>query len=188
MFLWGYSTSCFYLLLATAFECGGAFKVAKENLAFVFEFFADEAEAEKEAAECVLFIVDLFFFGGDSLLSLCHFAKGCKEMRVCIHLLLIGKWSKPREGNVLFGLYDGEFVSLEGFLDEVAFGCDKGFKVRKACFGELRCGKLNGDAVKVSLGGCRLGFGFRFGFNVALVNVETLVVNPTTASFPDAHA
>ena len=97
-------------------------------------------------------------------------------MRVCIHLLLIGKGSKPREGNVLFGLHDGEFVSLEGFLDEVAFGCDKGFKVRKACFGELRCGKLNGDAVKVSLGGCRLGFGFRFGFNVALVNVETLVV------------
>ena len=125
-------------------ESGVAFQISKQDLPGVFEFFADETKAKKEASEGVLFVVTSLILGGDALGILCHVHKLIYELLVGLAFRFVAFSVEPGQADSVIIDMDRKLTNLKRLLEKCGLAFDElceSFKSRG-----FKIGPLNMDA------------------------------------------
>ena len=103
------------------FECAVPLKILEENFLTGLVLISNQAQSQKEAAKCVLWIVHFLFFGKHTLLPLCHIAQLADEISVGT-ICFRGECSvKPCESNPLLCQRIVRLLDVKSCLDEIPF-------------------------------------------------------------------
>ena len=134
-----------HLLLGSCLEGGASGKIAKKNLPVVFELISDEAETQKEATECIFFVINRFFFGGDPFLIPCHVAEFADKIVVGNDFFGGGFSGEPGEADLMVSHFNGQILDTQGFPNEIAFCINDAVKIGKIGIRENGTGHGNAD-------------------------------------------
>ena len=107
--------------LMSILPCTVPQKILEENFPTGLVLISNQAQSQKEAAKCVLWIVHFLFFGKYTLLPSCHIAQLADEISVGA-IRFRGECSvKPCESNPLLCQRIVRLLDVKSCLDEIPF-------------------------------------------------------------------
>ena len=127
------------------FECAVPPKILEENFPTGLVLISNQAQSQKEAAKCVLWIVHFLFFGKYTLLSPCHIAQLADEISVGATRFRGECSVKPCESNPLLCQRIVCLLDVKSCFDEIPFAFEQGIQICECSVGEVfprQCRKL----------------------------------------------